>query len=300
MKKMEIYIEEEVKERLDLYLSKIMNKISRTEIQKLIKSGNILVNGKIKKAKYFPKQKDNISIQIPKSKEREILPENILLKIIYEDEDIAIIDKPQGMIVHPSKHIYINTLVNSLLYHFKDLSTMGGKLRPGIVHRLDKDTSGLLIIAKNNFVHDILSKKFMKRDIKREYMALVKGVLDSDEGIIDEPIGRNPKDRRKRAVVYNNSRSAITHYKVLERFEKYTLIKASLETGRTHQIRVHFAYINHPLVGDPMYSNEDEFNLNGQLLHSINIGFVHPRSQKYMEFSTDIPDRFKRIIKMII
>lgn len=299
MKNKEIYIEAEVNKRLDLYLSDVISNISRTEIQKLIKNGNILVNGKKKKAKYLPKPGDKIIIQVPKVKKVEILPENIPLDIIYEDDDIAVINKPQGMIVHPARGIYSKTLVNSLLYNFKKLSSAGGKFRPGIVHRLDKDTSGLLIIAKNDFSHQILSKEFMNRSVKREYIVLVEGVVDLDEGTIDEPIGRNPKDRRKRAVVYKHSRPATTYYKVLERFEKYTLLKASLETGRTHQIRVHFAHINHSVVGDPMYAKKDKFNLKGQLLHSVSIGFNHPRSGEYMEFSTEIPERFKKIIKII-
>lgn len=299
MKKIEINIEEERLERLDYYLSTILNDISRTEIQRLIKEGNILVNGSIKKPKYLLKIRDNIVIEIPSDAKHEILPQNIPLNIIYQDEDLAIIDKPQGMIVHPATGNYSNTLVNALLYNFKELSSIGGEIRPGIIHRLDKDTSGLLIIAKNNFSHEVLSESLKNRDVKREYIALVKGVIKEDTGVINEPIGRNPKDRKKMAVVHKNSKAAITHYEVLERFEKYTLVKAKLETGRTHQIRVHFSYIKHPIVGDTIYSHKDEFNLKGQLLHSICVGFIHPRNGQYMEFNTEIPKRFKGVIKKL-
>lgn len=296
----EIYIKEDTNIRLDVYLSNNINEISRSEIQRLIKEQYILVNGKSKKAKYMPKEGDLISLQINKPVKQEIYPENINLDIIYEDNDLAIINKPQGMIVHPSKNIYNNTLVNALLYNFKNLSFYGGDFRPGIVHRLDKDTSGLLIVAKNDESHKKLSQQFIKQEVKREYVALVDGVIKNDEGVIDEPIGRNPKDRKKRAVVHNNSRRAVTHYKVMERFEKYTLVKLKLDTGRTHQIRVHLSYIKHPIVGDPMYSHQDKFNLNAQLLHSLSIGFVHPSTNKYMEFSTELPLRFQKVIEKII
>lgn len=299
MKKIEINIEEEVLQRLDYYLSNILNYISRTEIQRLIKEGNVLVNGNVKKPKYLLKVGDNILINIPVPEKCEVLPQNIQLNIIYQDEDIAIIDKPQGMIVHPATGNYSDTLVNALLYNFKQLSDIGGEIRPGIVHRLDKDTSGLLIIAKNNFSHAILSQSLKKRDMKREYIALVKGVIKENTGIIDKSIGRNPNDRKKMAVVHENGKLAITRYEVLERFEKYSLVKAKLETGRTHQIRVHFSYIKHPIVGDPIYSNKNEFNLKGQLLHSICVGFIHPRNGEYIEFNTEIPKRFEDVMKKL-
>ena len=299
MRKLEINIKEEVIDRLDLYLSKEISDISRSEIKKLIQNGNILVNGCIVKPKYLLKYGDNIIINIPEVENHEIVAQDITLDIIYEDNDIAVINKPQGMIVHPAPGIYKDTLVNALLYRFETLSTVGGEMRPGIVHRLDKDTSGLLVVAKNNYSHLYLSKLLKDRDMKREYVALVKGVISQDEGIIDEPIGRNPKDRKKMAVIYENSKNAVTYYKVVERFQKYTLLNIKLETGRTHQIRVHFAHINHPIVGDPTYAHNDKFNLNGQLLHSISIGFVHPRSEEYMEFTTELPKRFSDIIKKI-
>lgn len=299
IKKIEINIEEEILERLDLYLSKTVEDISRTNIKKMIKDGHVLVNDDIQKPKYLLKTNDKIVVNIYEAKKPEILPEDLPLNIIYQDEDIAIIDKPQGMIVHPASGNYSNTLVNSLLYNFKTLSDLAGEIRPGIVHRLDKDTSGLMIIAKNNFSHKILSKNFRNRNVKREYIALVKGHLQEDYGVIDEPIGRDPKDRRKMAVVYKNSKSAITYYEVLERFEKHTLLRAKLETGRTHQIRVHLSYIKHPIVGDLIYSENNKFNLSKQLLHSITIGFKHPRSDEYMEFSTEIPKRFIDIIEKL-
>lgn len=299
MKKIVINIEEEVIERLDLYLSNKISEISRSEIKKLIKNGNILVNGTIKKPKYLLNIGDVILVEIPKAQSHKIVPQNIPLDVVYEDDDIAVINKPQDMIVHPAPGIYKDTLVNALLYRFKTLSTVGGEMRPGIVHRLDKDTSGLLIIAKNDFAHMELSKMLKNRDIKREYIALVKGVVSQDKGVIDQPIGRNPKDRKKMAVVHTNSKTATTYYEVLERFHNFTLVRMSLETGRTHQIRVHFSYINHPIVGDPAYSNNNKFNLEGQLLHSISVGFIHPRTQEYMEFTTEIPERFIDIIKKI-
>lgn len=299
MRKVEINIEEEVLERLDTYLSKRISDISRSEVKKLIKSGNVLVNGKTKKPKYLLTIGDCIVVEIPEAQSYDILPQNIPLDIVYEDDDIAVINKPQGMIVHPAPGIYSDTLVNALLYRFKNLSTIGGEMRPGIVHRLDKDTSGLIIIAKNDYSHIELSKRLKMRDMKREYIALVKGVLTQEKGVIDEPIGRNPKDRKKMAVVQTNSKTATTYYEVLERFYNFTLVKMNLETGRTHQIRVHFSYINHPIVGDPTYSHNNKFNLDGQLLHSISVGFIHPRTGKYMEFSTDIPERFIDIIKKI-
>ena len=299
MKKIEIIMEKDISERLDLYLSQKIEDFSRTEIQRLIKEGKVLINGRINKPKYILKKNDSILISLPEKKEEEIIPQKIDLDIIYEDNDIAIINKAIGMVVHPAPGNFTDTLVNALLYSFDSLSDLGGDIRPGIVHRLDKDTSGLMIIAKNNFSHEILADSFKNRDVKREYIALVKGRLKKEEGIIDEPIGRNPRDRKKMTVIRENSKSAITRYRVLQNFAKYTLIKAKLETGRTHQIRVHFAHIKHPIVGDLTYSRKNEFNLSGQLLHSVEIGFVHPRTKEYMEFNTEIPDRFKQVIKKL-
>lgn len=299
MKRIEITVDEDTLERLDSYLAISMKDISRSKIQKLIKDGNVLVNGKKKKAKYLLKVSDQILIDIPEDKKLIIEAQNIPLDIIYEDRDIAIINKAQDMIVHPASGNFNDTLVNAILYHIENLSDAGEDIRPGIVHRLDKDTSGLLVIAKNNFSYKILCEDFKKRKVNREYIALLNGVLEDSQGIIDAPIGRNPHDRRKMAVVSKNSKRAITKYEILERFEKYTLVRVSLETGRTHQIRVHFSNINHPIVGDQTYSDRDDFKLNGQLLHSIKLGLIHPRSKEYMEFKTPIPERFNTILTKI-
>lgn len=299
MQKLELNTEEDIFERLDLYLSKNIKKLSRNQIQKLIKDGNILVNNKEVKSRYLLKKFDNIIINIPEPRRIEISPENIDLNIVYEDNDIIIIDKEQGLLVHPTLRNNKNTLVNALLFHFKELSDIGGYIRPGIVHRLDRDTSGLIIVAKNNFAHNKLLIDFKNRNIKREYMLLVKGVLEEDTGTINEPIGRNPNNRLARIVTDKNSRPAVTHYKTLQRFQNYSLVRARLETGRTHQIRVHFAHINHEIVGDPIYSKGNNFKSTKLLLHSVIIGFNHPRTDKYMEFSTGTPDRFKEVIKKI-
>ncbi|HLR21352.1 MAG TPA: RluA family pseudouridine synthase [Tissierellaceae bacterium] len=300
MKKIRIDVDEDPKTRLDVYLSSRIKELSRTKIQELIKKELILVNNKKKKTRYLVSKNDVIDISIPKPKTVEVLPENIELEILYEDEDIAIVNKPQDMVVHPAPGNYNNTLVNGLLFHMDHLSTMGGKIRPGIVHRLDKDTSGLLVVAKNNYAYEILVNQFKERSVNRKYIALVYGKIKSEFGIINEPIGRNIKDRKKMAVNYTNGKEAITKYKVLKKFADYTLLEVKLETGRTHQIRVHLSHIKHPVLGDIIYSpRKNNFKLNGQLLHAIKIGFIHPRTKKYMEFKTDLPDRFKRVINKI-
>lgn len=300
MNLIELYVNEEDDGRLDSYLSNELDEVSRTKIQGLIREGLVLVNGEKKKPRYTIKEGDIIQITIPKPKVIEILPENIDLDIVYEDDDIAIINKSQGMVVHPAPGNYSGTLVNGLLYHMDSLSSLNEIIRPGIVHRLDKDTSGLLIIAKNNDAHRFLADKLKKRDIKRVYIALVHGVVKDDSGIINAPIGRDTRDRKKMAVLETNGKEAITRYSVLKRYSEYTLVEAELETGRTHQIRVHFAHEHHPIVGDPTYSRrKTKFNLKGQLLHSIKIGFIHPRTGMYMEFETDMPKRFTKIIDKI-
>lgn len=300
MNLIELYVNEEDDGRLDSYLSNELDEVSRTKIQGLIREGLVLVNGEKKKPRYTIKEGDVIQITIPKPKVIEILPENIDLDIVYEDDDIAIINKSQGMVVHPAPGNYSGTLVNGLLYHMDSLSSLNEIIRPGIVHRLDKDTSGLLIIAKNNDAHRFLADKLKKRDIKRVYIALVHGVVRDDSGIINAPIGRDTRDRKKMAVLETNGKEAITRYSVLKRYSEYTLVEAELETGRTHQIRVHFAHEHHPIVGDPTYSRrKTKFNLKGQLLHSIKIGFIHPRTGMYMEFETDMPKRFTKIIDKI-
>ena len=299
MRTIKINIIENVSQRMDLYLSNILKDLSRNQIQILISDGNITINGGKKKNKYLLKKNDKILINIPEPRKIDINPQDINLDIIYEDSDIAVINKTQGMLVHPTENENTGTLVNSLLYHFKELSNIGGDFRPGIVHRLDRDTSGLMVIAKNNLSHKKLSIDFKNRNIIREYVLLVDGSLDESEGVIDEPIGRNPNNRLKRMVTNTNSRHAITKYKVLQRFDEYTLVKATLVTGRTHQIRVHFSYLNHGIIGDKLYSTGNKFKSTDQMLHAIKIGFNHPTSSEYLEFSTEIPSRFKEIIEKI-
>lgn len=296
----ELFVNEENNERIDVYLTKELEELSRTCIQGLIKDKFITVNGSYIKPRYIVRKGDRIVVKLPKFKDIEVKPENIPIDILYEDSDIAIINKPQGMVVHPAPGNYSGTLVNALLYHMDSLSNINGIMRPGIVHRLDKDTSGVLIIAKNNYSHIKLADDLKKHEVKREYITLVYGVLDKDKGVINAPIGRNPIDRKKMTVIYENSKEAITHYRVIERYKGYSLVEATLETGRTHQIRVHMAYINHPVVGDHVYSNRKcEFNVNKQLLHAKIVGFNHPRTGEYMEFQAPLPDCFCKIIKKL-
>ncbi len=296
----EIYVGEEDGERIDSYLAQELNNVSRSYVQGLIKNQLITVNGNHVKPKHIVKEGEHIIVNIPPPKVLDIKPQNIPIDIVYEDKDIGVINKPQGMVVHPAPGNYSNTLVNALLYHMDSLSSINGIIRPGIVHRIDKDTSGLLIIAKNDTSHRVLSEDLKSHSIDRIYTALVHGNIKEDDGTIDKPIGRDPKNRKKMAVVYKNGRKAVTHFKVLKRYGKYTLLKLKLETGRTHQIRVHMAYINHPVVGDPLYSNfKEEFKLKGQLLHAGKIVFNHPISGKHMEFTCDIPEYFKRVLKIL-
>ncbi|NLV89057.1 MAG: RluA family pseudouridine synthase [Tissierellia bacterium] len=296
----EIYVDEDDGERLDSYIAREIDEVSRSFVQKLIKEGLVLVNEKHVKASYTVNEGDYIKIEFPKPKRLEIIPEDIPLDIVFQDQDLVIINKPQDMVVHPAPGNYSGTLVNGLLFHIDTLSSINGIIRPGIVHRLDKDTSGLLVVAKNDSAHRFLSEELKNRRIKRNYICLVHGILKNDEGTIDAPIGRHPKDRKKMAVVNKNSKEAITHYKVLDRYDNYTLLEVSLETGRTHQIRVHMAYINYPIVGDPIYSKgKNEFGLDKQMLHAYKLGFIHPSTKEYMEFKTDLPLYFKNIIGIL-
>lgn len=300
MEIIEIYVDEDDNERLDYYLSTELNEVSRTYIQKLIKERLVEVNGVEKKPSYLVKEGDKIIVNLPKPKELEIIPEDIPLDIIYQDDDIVVVNKSQDMVVHPAPGNYTGTLVNALLYHIDSLSSINGVIRPGIVHRLDKDTSGILIVAKNDFSHRALSEQLKDRNVYREYIALVNGVLRNDKGTINAPIGRDPNNRKKMKVISINSKEAITHYEASKRYDKYTLVKAVLETGRTHQIRVHFSYINHPIVGDPVYSSgKNEFNLDKQLLHAHKVGIIHPRTKEYMEFECDVPQNFKEVLKKL-
>lgn len=295
----EIIVEEDYDKRIDIYLTEHMDKISRSTIQKLIKDKLVKVNGKATKPRYLVKKGDNIVVEIIKNDE-DIKAENIPIDVVYEDEDIAIINKPQGMVVHPAPGNNTGTLVNALLYHFKRLGNMESENRPGIVHRIDKDTSGLLIIAKSDLAYESLVQELKEHKVVRKYYALVEGIIKEESGTINAPIGRHPVDRKKMAVVEKNSKDAITHFKVLERFEQHTLIEAKLETGRTHQIRVHMAFINNPVVGDPVYGYRNQkFKLNGQLLHAKTLGLTHPRTKEYIEFDSEIPNYFINVLNKL-
>lgn len=291
---------EDARKRLDVYISEKNNTITRSYIKNLIDDGRILVNGVLQKSGYKVKELDIIMVDIPKEEVLDVVPEDIKVDIMYEDDDIIIVNKEKGMVVHPANGNYTGTLVNALMYsHKDDLSSINGTIRPGIVHRIDKDTSGILVIAKNDNAHKKLSEQFKVHSINRKYIALVKGIVKEDNFTIDLPIGRSPKDRKKMAVVYKNSRNAITHIKVLKRFysSSVTLIEATLETGRTHQIRVHMAHMHYPLVGDEVYGKKDpKFKVNGQMLHAKLLGIIHPTTNKYMEFESELPNYFKEVL----
>lgn len=294
---------EDIRKRLDVYISEKNNTITRSYIKNLIDDGRILVNGTLQKSGYKVKEMDIVMVDIPKEEVLNVVPENIKIDIVYEDEDIIIVNKEKGMVVHPANGNYTGTLVNALMYSHKDeLSSINGTIRPGIVHRIDKDTSGILVIAKNDSAHKVLSDQFKEHNINRKYIALVKGIVKDDEFTINLPIGRSPKDRQKMAVVYKNSRNAVTHIKVLKRFysSNVTLVEAKLETGRTHQIRVHMSYMHYPLVGDEVYGKKDtKFKVNGQMLHARILGIIHPRTGKYMEFESNLPNEFKELLEKL-
>ncbi|MCS7201446.1 MAG: RluA family pseudouridine synthase [Dictyoglomus sp.] len=293
-----IKIKEPVEDRLDKYLAQILP-LTRSQIQKLIKDGNIKVNGKPAKGSQRVKIGDEIEIEIPPPESTDLIPEDIKLDIIYEDEDLLIVNKPRGMVVHPACGHYSGTLVNALLHHVGSLSQIGGKIRPGIIHRLDKDTTGLILIAKNDFTHLALSEQLKNRTLKRIYWALVEGEVPWEEKRVELPIGRHPVYRKKMAVV-SSGKSAISYFKVLERFKGYTLLCVNLETGRTHQIRVHLSYLGIPVVGDAIYGKKDKkFGVSGQLLHAKEIVFFHPRKREYMSFSSDLPSDFKEVLNQL-
>lgn len=287
--------------RIDSFLNDKLEDISRSRIQKLIEEKQILVNNKNINKNYKLKENDKILVNIDEPKEIDILPENIPIDIVYEDDDVILINKPQDMVVHPANGHYSGTLVNALMYHCKDnLSGINGVMRPGIVHRIDKDTSGILIVAKNDKAHQSLASQLEDHSMTRVYYAIVYNNLKEDTGTIDAPIGRHPVDRKKMAVTDKNSKIAVTHYEVLQRFKKYTFIRLKLETGRTHQIRVHMAYIGNPLLGDVVYGKEKQpFKLKGQVLHAKVLGFIHPTTNEYMEFETDLPQYFKDLLKKL-
>ena len=292
--------EDEEGDRLDVYLADQFVDMSRSYIQKIIKDKKVTVNGKIEKAKYLVKEEDKIVIEIPKPKVLEVVPQDIPIEIVYEDDDIIIVNKPQGMVVHPAPGNYEGTLVNAILYHCKgNLSSINGVIRPGIVHRIDKDTSGILMIAKNNNAHNCLAEQLKDHSITREYEFICYGVFKEDNVTVDRPIGRNPKDRLKMAIVPNGKR-AVTHFEVIERFNGYTHVRARLETGRTHQIRVHAMSINHPLVGDPVYGPKNsKIKLNGQALHAKKLGFIHPTTKEYIEFDSELPDYLQKLLEKL-
>lgn len=294
---------EDVSKRLDIYLSEKIEDATRSYIKTLIDDGKILVNEKTVKSGYKVKNGDNISVEIVKKEADNIVAEDIPLNIIYEDEDIIIVNKEKGMVVHPANGNYTGTMVNSLMNSHKDkLSSINGVIRPGIVHRIDKDTSGILVVAKNDNAHKKLSDQFKIHSIKRKYVALVKGIIKEDCITIDEPIGRSSKDRKKMAVTDRNSRNAVTHISVLRRFysSNVTLVEAELETGRTHQIRVHMAYKHHPLIGDEVYGKKDpKFKVEGQMLHAKYLGFIHPTTNKFVEFDSDLPEYFEKILQTL-
>ena len=289
-------------ERLDKWISIALPDLSRSYIQKCIKDGDVSVNGKPQKAGYRLRVDDEIVFCIPEAVEPNIEPENIPLDILYEDEDILIINKPKGMVVHPAPGHYSGTLVNAVMYHCKDqLSGINGILRPGIVHRIDKDTTGSLIICKNDFAHNAIADQLKEHTITRKYRAIVHGVITQDNGTICASIGRDTKDRKKMAVNEINGKSAITHYTVLERFREYTYIECQLETGRTHQIRVHMASIGYPILGDELYcSRNSPYHLDGQVLHAMVLGFIHPVTGAYLEVTAPLPEYFDHLLHILV
>lgn len=282
--------------RLDVALVEKTEK-SRGFIQTLIVEERVLVNGQPKKSNYKVQAEDVIEINYPEPKELNVEAENLDIEIVYEDDDLLVVNKPQGMVVHPAPGSWSGTMVNALLYHCRNLSSINGVIRPGIVHRIDKDTSGLLIVAKNNISHNNLALQIKEHTTHRRYRAIVHGVLSEPSGTIDASIGRDPRDRKKMAVVFENSKEAITHYYVLQRFIQFTEIRAVLETGRTHQIRVHMAYLKHPVLGDPLYGPKNNpFNIKGQILHAENLKFIHPTTGQEMEFNIDPPKSYQEVL----
>ena len=289
-------------QRIDKLLSIQLTDFSRSYIQKLLSNRAVLIHGQPIKSNYKVKEGDYIQVEIPEPEVLDVQPENIPLDIVYEDTDILIINKPKGMVVHPAAGHYSGSLVTAILYHCQDdLSTINGVLRPGIVHRIDMDTTGLLVICKNNMAHQSLAEQLKVHSITRKYTAIVYDNIPEDNGTIHKTIGRHPVDRKKQAVNVRNGRDAITHYRVLERFGgKYTMVECQLETGRTHQIRVHMASIHHPLLGDTVYGpSKDPFHLQGQTLHAGVLGFIHPRTGKYVEFHSELPEYFQNLILML-
>lgn len=299
-------LDENIGERIDKCISVMYEDFSRSYIQKLIKDCKVSVNNKVVKGSYVLKENDHVVFDCPDSVIPDILPENIPLDIIYEDSDVIVVNKPKEMVVHPAPGHYSGTLVNGLMYYMLNssenngLSSINGVLRPGIVHRIDMNTTGSLIVCKNDKAHIAIASQLKEHSINRIYVAIVNGVIDSEEGTVDKPIGRSDKDRKKMAVNVKNSKNAVTHYKVIERFKKHTLIECRLETGRTHQIRVHMASIGHPVLGDDIYNSEKcPFKLTGQTLHAKTLGFIQPSTGEYIEVNAELPDYFVELINKL-
>jgi 23S rRNA pseudouridine1911/1915/1917 synthase len=299
MEKMEhIILEEQKGDRIDKAVSMLDSDWSRTQVQQWIKEGHVLVNGTPVKSNYKCSMNDKIEIFIPDPEVLDVLPEEMGLDIYYEDQDVLVVNKPRGMVVHPAPGHLTGTLVNGLMAHCKDLSGINGVLRPGIVHRIDKDTSGLLMVAKNDMAHESLVNQLVEKTVTRKYKAIVHGVIPHDFGTIDAPLGRDPKDRQSMTVV-DDGKHAVTHFHVLERFSAFTLVECQLETGRTHQIRVHMKYIGYPLAGDPKYGPKKTLEIDGQALHAGVLGFTHPRSGEYVEFEAPLPDDFEQLLDQL-
>lgn len=288
-------------ERIDKYISGMVDTLSRSYLQKLIKENAVSVNGAPVKANYRVKAEDEIVFYLPEAVEPDIEPEDIALSILYEDEDLLFINKPKGMVVHPAAGHYSGTVVNAVLYHCRGhLSGINGIMRPGIVHRIDKDTTGSLVICKTDAAHADVARQLKEHTITRRYRAIVHGLFAEEEGTIDTPIGRHPTERKKMAAGVSNGRTAVTHYRTLQRFEGYTYLECMLETGRTHQIRVHMASIGHPLLGDEVYGNrKSPFKLEGQTLHAMTLGLQHPRDGRYLEIEAPLPDYFVRLLQIL-
>lgn len=286
-------------ERLDKFLSAMLPDQSRSYLQKIIKDGNVLVNGEPKKSSYRLEDGDEVTADLPELKSPDIEPENIPLDILYEDDSILMVNKPKGMVVHPSAGHYTGTLVNAVLWHCQgQLSGINGVSRPGIVHRIDKDTTGVLVVCKNDAAHNAVAAQLKEHSITRKYRAIVHGVIKEDEGTVDAPIGRHPTERKKMASDVKNGKRAVTHYRVLERFQGYTYVECQLETGRTHQIRVHMASIHHPLLGDTVYGPaKDSHHLEGQTLHAMVLGLIHPVTGEYLEVEAPLPEYFENLLK---
>lgn len=297
----EFTVERGLEMRIDRYLSEQCGDLSRSYLQKLVKDGGVCVDGKAVKSNYKVSAGEQVTLEVPEAVEPEIVPEVMELDILYEDSDIILINKPKGMVVHPAAGHYSGTLVNGLMHHCRaDLSGINGVMRPGIVHRIDMDTTGVLIACKNDMAHNAIAEQLKDHSITRRYYAVVHGNIKEDEGTVNAPIGRHPVDRKKMSINEKNGREAVTHYHVLERFGQFTYVECQLETGRTHQIRVHMASIGHPLLGDAVYGPAKcPYKLQGQTLHAGVLGIIHPRTGEYMEFSAPLPEYFEELLKKL-